>query len=314
MVDVDVSEDPRSADDTDSRASLASVAVGLLEVGADSLRATLGRGIPGEWLLDVTLGAALAVSETASRAVGTVRGLTGFRTAGLLRPPTLALLPANWAAVRIVEDLRQRGRQERLDDRHIVEDVLDVLVPLIVEEVVRRIDLDVLVQEYLDVPRIVAGLDVDAIVDSVDVDRVADRLDVGAVLDRLDLNTVVRDRVDVDAIVQAVDIDAVAARLDLDAIIERLNLPGVAQRVIDEIDLPRIIRESTGSMASETVRGVRMHSIEADDAVGRALGRVFHHRQSAPTAAASATAVEFPAAQIDVNIPAKVQPSSPSAP
>jgi hypothetical protein len=44
--------------------------------------------------------------------------------------------------------------------------------------------------------------------------------------------------------------------------------------VLAEIDLPEIIRESTGAMASDTVRGVRMQTISADDAVGRAVDRL----------------------------------------
>jgi hypothetical protein len=135
------------------------------------------------------------------------------------------------------------------------------------------------VDEHVSLATIVDGLDLDGIIDAVDVDRVAQRLDVAALLDRIDLNAVVRDRVDIDAIVAEVDVDAVAARLDLDTIIARLDLPALAQGVIDAIDLPEIIRESSGSMASEAVRGVRMQGIEADDAVNRAVDRLLRHRR-----------------------------------
>ena len=45
------------------------------------------------------------------------------------------------------------------------------------------------------------------------------------------------------------------------------------------IDLPAIIRDSTGSMASETVRGARMTSITADDAISKAIDRALFRRR-----------------------------------
>jgi hypothetical protein len=44
--------------------------------------------------------------------------------------------------------------------------------------------------------------------------------------------------------------------------------------VIAEIDLPEIIRDSTGAMASDTLLGVRMQSISGDEAIARAMGRL----------------------------------------
>ena len=139
-------------------------------------------------------------------------------------------------------------------------------------------------QEHVDIETIISGVDLDAVVERSTWTGWPPGSIIDAVLDRIDLNAIVRDRVDVDAIVRAVDIDAVAARLDLDAVIERLDLPVLAQDVIDEINLPVIIRESSGSMASEAVRGVRMHSIDADEAVHRALDRVLHHRRGGAAA------------------------------
>jgi hypothetical protein len=108
-----------------------------------------------------------------------------------------------------------------------------------------------------------------------------------AVLDRIDLTALVRDRVALDVLVATVDIDAVAARIDvdgiarridLDAIIDRIDLVDLTNRVIDGIDLPEIIRESTGSVSGEIVRGVRMQGIEADQAVTSLVGRLFRRR------------------------------------
>ena len=55
----------------------------------------------------------------------------------------------------------------------------------------------------------------------------------------------------------------------------KVDLVGLAEQVIDGVDLPELIRESTGSMASDTVRGVRMRGIEADQTVSQAMDRLF---------------------------------------
>ena len=41
----------------------------------------------------------------------------------------------------------------------------------------------------------------------------------------------------------------------------------IAREVVYEIDLPEIIRESTGIVTSEAVVGVRMQGIQADERV-----------------------------------------------
>ena len=81
--------------------------------------------------------------------------------------------------------------------------------------------------------------------------------------------------------------ETVLQRLDLDAIIHRVDLVAIVDEVIAGVDLPAIIRESTGTMASETVRGVRMTGITADDAISRTLRRPLF-RRARPAAPASA--------------------------
>jgi hypothetical protein len=60
-------------------------------------------------------------------------------------------------------------------------------------------------------------------------------------------------------------------------VIARLDLAKLSLEVIERIDLPEIIRTSTGTVASESVRVVRMQTFGADRAisglVGRMLGR-----------------------------------------
>jgi len=55
---------------------------------------------------------------------------------------------------------------------------------------------------------------------------------------------------------------------------ENVDVVALAEEVIAEIDLPEIIRDSTGAMASDTLLGVRMHSISGDDAIARAVDRL----------------------------------------
>jgi hypothetical protein len=91
---------------------------------------------------------------------------------------------------------------------------------------------------------------------------------VDLVLDELDLNALVRERV---------DIDALAADLDIEAVINRVDLIALADRVIEGVDLPAIIRESTNSMTAEVMTDVRTQGERADDVVSgivdRMLGR-----------------------------------------
>lgn len=168
----------------------------------------------------------------------------------------------------------------------VVRTVLDELdLTALVRE---RVDLDA-VAEDIDVGRIVERVDIDQVVERVDLDRIVDRVDLERVVDRLDLDRIVG-RVEVEPILRRVDIDAVAARLDLDAIVRRLDLIALADYVVEGIDLPGIIRESSGSMASEVVRGVRMQSLDADDALARAVSRWLPRRRTPPERPESAGA------------------------
>ena len=63
--------------------------------------------------------------------------------------------------------------------------------------------------------------------------------------------------------------------MDLTQIVmQQVDLVGVAEYVVDAIDLPEIIRDSTGSVASEAVVGLRMQAVDADVVVGRVVDRM----------------------------------------
>ncbi|WP_072690430.1 hypothetical protein [Rhodococcus marinonascens] len=77
-----------------------------------------------------------------------------------------------------------------------------------------------------------------------------------------------------------VDITAIVRdHVDLDVVAEGIDLIDLADTVIEGVDLPRIIRESTGSMSSEAVLGVRSQGMQADDAVSGFVGKLFGRSQ-----------------------------------
>jgi hypothetical protein len=70
-------------------------------------------------------------------------------------------------------------------------------------------------------------------------------------------------------------VKGVVTKLDLTALVmENVDMVKVANAVIDGIDLPQIVRESSSSVTAETVDTVRLQGIEADRAVSRFVDRV----------------------------------------
>jgi hypothetical protein len=125
-----------------------------------------------------------------------------------------------------------------------------------------------------------------AVLDQLDLDDVVARVDLDRVVERIDLNQLAQ-RIDVDAIAARIDLDAVIARVDLDAVVARLDLPGLTEQVIDDIDLGEIIRESSSTMASETVDALRVQGMRADRLVSRVVDRILlrnGQRQTGPLA------------------------------
>jgi hypothetical protein len=73
-------------------------------------------------------------------------------------------------------------------------------------------------------------------------------------------------------------VERVLDELDLtDLVRQRVDLTALANEVIDGVDLPAIIRESTGTVTAEVMTDVRTQGERADDAVSgfvdRLLGR-----------------------------------------
>lgn len=188
---------------------------------------------------DVVVGAVVAGRAAAVRATEYTAAMAGItaRLAWQGSAPLRALVPSRVRVVirgvaDVVEsDLRsrvdalaERGDLERRRQASALAGLLDRLVPLIVAEVVARIDLTRLVAEN-------------------------------------------------------VDLDALAARIDIDAIVERLDLAEITDDVLDELDLPEIIRESTGSLGSAAMTDLRLRGIDADDAITGLVERILRRRR-----------------------------------
>ena len=248
-------------------------------------------------VLDVLVGVGAAASGLALGLVRPLQVVAEVVGAGCLR-----VLRHRQPAVRLGE----RGRQVRTELEQAVIEVIGRVFRDLVDAALTVVDLTELARRHIDLNALALDLDVDAVVSRADLDAAASRIDVGAVVARVDLDAVasqidldalvakvdlddvvarldldsVVSRVDPEAIVKRVDIDAVIARVDVEAVLARLDLAGIAHQVIEAIDLPEILRESTGSVASEAVRGVRADGVQADEAVARFMDRLLRRTRA----------------------------------
>jgi hypothetical protein len=215
----------------------------------------------------------------------------------VLRPVSAAARAPFRLGRRLIGDtrtgeLKARGRSERVRAAAALSRLIDQLLPRVAEAVLARVDATELVLRHVDLDTIIEHVQLDAVVARVDLQAVIDRVDVDAIVARADLQAVI-DRVDVDAIVaradleavlDRVDVDQVMSRADLDAVIARIDLIRLAEYVVEGIDLPGIIRSSTGSMASEGLLEVRRQGIRADERVAHAVDRLLRRSDRASAA------------------------------
>jgi hypothetical protein len=160
--------------------------------------------------------------------------------------------------------LAGRGRSARVTLERLADTALRFTIRRVVTAFLQAVDITALVREHVDLDAVAAGLDVDAVVARADLEAAVARVDLDAVARRLDL----------DGLATRLDLDRVVARVDLAAIIARIDLEGLARQVIDAVDLPEIVRHSTGTLTSETVRSVRTEAMHADDVVTGLVDRL----------------------------------------
>jgi hypothetical protein len=236
-------EEERLADGLDPDVAIIwRVARLVLEAAAGSASAVNGglTGMPPtrRVAMDLVIGGGAVAGDVVGRVAGRLTA-AGRSFAGTVS--RLPLVKGAFGRPRALSLLAERGRRERAAANADLRRLIAALVPAVTSAVLDRLDLTALIRERVALDMIVA-------------------------------------QVDVDAVAARVDVDAIARRVDLDAIVDRLDLVDLTNQVIDGIDLPEIIRQSTGSISSGMVRGVRMQGIEADQAVSGLVGRLFHRQ------------------------------------
>ena len=229
-------------------------------------------------------GLGAAAQQIAPIVPGPVRSAATVLQHGARRAGAAAATTADAAlrrAIRIVVD----AALEELDLADIIVqhvDLDEVAAHLDIDAVAARIDLDAII-DRVEVDKVVERVDVDKVIDRVDLDLIADRLDLDRQVARVNID-VAAERIDIDAIAARMDLNDLASRIDpdplvaranIDAVIARVDLLALAREIIDGIDLPGIIRQSTGALSSDAVKGVRSQSRSADDAVAGFVGRLF---------------------------------------
>ncbi|MGZ6955161.1 MAG: hypothetical protein ACXVLO_04870 [Acidimicrobiia bacterium] len=241
------------------------------------------------------LGAGLALEQLTHRAV------TAARQVPVMRDVLVGMDASidRWAA---------RGEAETRRREEAVTEFVGRLVPALVDAVLERVDLPALVAR-LPLADIVGAIDLDAVLERVDLDTVLAQVDLNELLARVDLDTVLRrvdldglfarvdvdgvmarvdvnglldridpdalmNRVDVDRLIRRVDVEGLMARVDLDALMARIDLESIVDRVLDQVDVGAIVRESTGSITVDVMDGARISAMRLDGFVARIADRV----------------------------------------
>lgn len=92
---------------------------------------------------------------------------------------------------------------------------------------------------------------------------------VNAVVSRIDINEIVKEYVDVNEIV---------AQADITPILDRVPMTEIADYVIEEIDLPTLVRESTGGVADGLLGTLRFQAIQTDNFVSLIVDRILFRK------------------------------------
>ena len=260
----------------------------LVPVGselADTPRVPNGEVDASRLVVAAAFGLAMEVQRRSFDAAGAVAG----RFAGPLRVltrPAAAFARGSVAVARHHLDLdgwAARGLAEQRRAQAAAVKGVRTLIAALVTAVLDEINLDEVVAR-VDIDRIVHRIDLNQIAARIDLGAIVERIDVGAIVERVDVGAIV-ERVDLDAIASRIDLDAIVARVDLDAIVSRIDLAGLTEQVMDEVDLGEIIRESSSTMASETVDALRVQGMRVDGLVSRIADRILFRqgeRQTGP--------------------------------
>ena len=194
------------------------------------------------------------------------------RTAGLALDSVQRIPVVGDAIDGAITQVTTRGTEAMHSTVEFADSTLRTVIKAVVDAALSEVDITKIVVDHVDIDKIAENIDVDKIaergslepiIDRVDVDEIASRLDVKAVIDRLDL-------------------DGIVDTVDLERQVNRIDLVKIADQVIEGVDLPQMIRESTGSLSTEAVHGARVQGVQAHDAVAGFVGRLFG-RDNAPS-------------------------------
>ena len=250
--------------------------VALTSELAGTSRTPNGRIDMPRLLAAAAFGLAVEVQRRSWDAAGAVAGRVG-RPLRVLARPAATVARGSVAVARHHLDLdgwAARGLAEQRRAQAAAVRAARALIAALAAAVLDEIDLD----------EVVARVDLDRIVDRVDLNQIAARIDLNAIVKQIDMDAIA-ERIDIDAIATRIDLDAIVGRVDLDAIVARVDLPGLTEQVIDEVDLGEIIRESSSTMASETVDALRVQGMRVDTLVSRIVDRILlrqGQRQTGP--------------------------------
>ena len=234
-------------------------------------------------LAAAALGLAVEAQRRSWDAAATVAGRVGWPVRVLARP-AVAFAQGSVAVARHHLDLdgwAARGLAEQRRVQAAAARAIRALIAALVAVVLDEIDLDQVVAR-VDLDQVVDRMDLDRIVDRIDPNQIAGRLDLGEIVDRVDVDAIAR-RIDLEAVVARLDLDAIVAQVDIDAILARVDLPELTEQVIDEVDLGEIIRESSSTMASETVDALRVQGMRVDGLVSRIVDRILQRDEQRHT-------------------------------
>jgi hypothetical protein len=249
------------------------------------LRAPAGRVDVPRLLAAAALGLAVEAQRRSLDAAAAAAARFGWPLRALARP-AVAVARGSVAVARHHLDLdgwAARGLAEQRRAQEVAARAIRGLIATLAAAVLDEVDLDQVVAR-VDLDQVVASVDLDRIVERINLNQIAARIDLDGIVDRIDIDAIAG-RIDLDAIVARIDLDAIVARVDIDAILARVDLPGLTEQVIDEVDLGEIIRESSSTMASETVDALRLQGMRVDGLVSRIVDRILFRdgqRQTGP--------------------------------
>ena len=288
--DADVPEDPPPAVPGSGMATLLEqglrVGAGMVSASAsamaDALRSTMPEPAeeegedPAATMAGAGLGAAITAAEAAASAAKSAAEAVGPIMSWLTSPT--ALQGASGTAAGAARLLDGQWKATQAETAQAATAFLTVLIPEITKAILDQVDLTQIVKERVDINAIVEDVDMDRIVDRLDIGAIVDRVDVNAVVQKVDMEQIVED-LPLEKIVDRVDVNEIVERVDIRGVIDRLDLAEITQDVMDDIDLPSIIRESSGAMASETVQTVRVRGMDADGLVSKIVDRMLRRQQ-----------------------------------